>query len=228
MASRALSTLKYLLTVIGARLSKRGLLQLQMVVNHLKLGRWMSDHGFVLAERARNRHAVWDAVAEKVRDRKVLYLEFGVWAGHSMRYWSRALKHPESILHGFDSFEGLPEEAGRWTKGQFTMGGQIPQIDDPRVRFFKGWFNEVLPGYTVPPHDVLVLNMDADLYSSTIYVLQHLRAHIKPGTFIYFDEMNHLDHEPKAFDEFVAETGRQFRPVCADRTLAFVFFECTS
>lgn len=225
---RPLAAFKYLLTLIGARLSGHSLLQLQMVVNHLKIGRWMRDHHFTFSERLRDRHAVWDVVARQVRDRQVLYLEFGVFSGHSMRYWSRELKHPGAVLHGFDSFEGLPEEAGRWTKGQFSTGGRIPEIDDPRVQFFKGWFNEVLPTHSIPPHEVLVINMDADLYSSTIYVLQHLRPHIKPGTFIYFDEMNHMEHEPRAFDEFVAESGLKFRAVCADKTLTSVFFECTA
>jgi hypothetical protein len=143
-----------------------------------------------------------------------------------MRYWSRVLKHPGTILHGFDSFEGLPEKGGLWAKGQFSTDGKIPQIDDPRVRFFKGWFNDVLPTYSLPPHETLVINMDADLYSSTIYVLRHLRPQIKSGTFIYFDEMNHMEHEPRALDEFMAESGLQFRVVCTDKTMAFVFFEC--
>jgi hypothetical protein len=68
--------------------------------------------------------------------------------------------------------------------------------------------------------------MDADLYSSTSCVLRHLRPYIRPGTFIYFDEMNHPEHEPKAFAEFMKETSLNFKPVCADRTLTYAFFEC--
>ncbi len=79
-----------------------------------------------------------------------------------------------------------------WYKGQFDASGRVPITDDPRVRFFKGWFTQVLPRYYLRAHDVLVINMDADLYSSTIYVLNYLRPHIKPGTLIYFDEMNHV------------------------------------
>jgi hypothetical protein len=186
----------------------------------------MSDHGYDVRKRVRDRHRVWDVLASLLRHRQVAYLEFGVAFGHSMHYWSRELKHAGTILHGFDSFEGLPEESGPWSKGQFCTNGRIPQTDDPRVRFFKGWFQEVLPGYSVPPHDILFINMDADLYSSTICVLRHLQAHIRPGTLIYFDEMNHLEHEPRAFDEFMVETGLKFKVVCADKTLAFVCFEC--
>jgi Macrocin-O-methyltransferase (TylF) len=218
---------KYLLSLLGARLSPSHLYGLQAVVNHLKLGRWMCDHGFQFDGRLSDRWEVFDVVASRVQDRRVLYLEFGVFRGRTTRYWSARLRNPESQLHGFDSFEGLPEEWAGHPKGQiFNALGQVPSIDDARVRFFKGWFDQVLPTYVVPEHEQLVLIMDADLYSSTSYVLRYLRPHIRPGTLIYFDEMNHLDHEPKAFDEFMKQTGLGFRAVAADRTLTCAFFEC--
>jgi O-methyltransferase len=156
----------------------------------------------------------------------VLYLEFGVFQGVATRFWSRALTHPQTQLHGFDSFEGLPEKFGPWVDRSFDVQGSLPVIEDKRVQFFKGWFDQVLPGYSVPPHELLVINMDADLYSSTIYVLRYLRPWIKSGALLYFDEMNHLEHEPRAFDEFMKESGLRFRPLCADKSLAFVLFEC--
>jgi hypothetical protein len=64
------------------------------------------------------------------------------------------------------------------------------------------------------------------MYTSTAYVLSHLRPYIRPGTFIYFDEMNHVEDEPKAFHEFMEASSLRFRPVCADRTLTRAFFEC--
>ena len=201
-----------------------------MIVNYMKLGCWMAQHDFHFHRRVHNREAVFATVAERVCDRPVLYLEFGVFTGASMQYWSRALKHPESKLHGFDSFEGLPEDfdylGGPYTKGTFHTQGVMPVINDTRVRFFKGWFEQVLPTYSIPEHDVLVITMDADLYSSTIYVLRHLRPWIRPGTFIYFDDLSRPDHEPRAFDEFMKESGLKFRPVCADQSLNTAFFEC--
>jgi hypothetical protein len=186
----------------------------------------MAEHGFRFNRRLRNRVAVFDLVASRVQDKKVLYLEFGVYKGASIRYWSQKLRHPEAKLHGFDSFEGLPEDWEQYRKGHFDLRGHIPDIDDPRVRFFKGWFNEVLPGYSLPSHEVLIIVMDADLYSSTIYVLRHLRTYIRPGTYIYFDEMNHVDHEPKAFNEFMKGSSLKFRPVTADKSLDHAVFEC--
>jgi O-methyltransferase len=221
---------KRLLTIVGATLSAHTLHQLQMVVNYMKLGRWMAENDFRVERRVPDRYAVFGAVAEQVRDKQVLYLEFGVYTGTSMRYWSRALKRPESRLHGFDSFEGLPEDfdldGGPYPKGAFDRRGEIPLIDDSRVQFFKGWFSEVLPTYQLPKHEVLVIVLDADLYSSTVYVLRYLRPFITPGTFIYFDDMSRPDHEPRAFKDFMKESERRFRLISADYSLNYSFFEC--
>jgi hypothetical protein len=75
-----------------------------------------------------------------------------------------------------------------------------------------------------PPHDVLIINLDADLYSSTAYVLFQLRELIVSGTYIYFDEFNHRLHELQAFDEFIRETGIKFSLVGAGKTLEFIAF----
>lgn len=219
---------KYLVRLLGARLSPSRLYQLQAVVNQLKLGRWMRDHDFAFERPLAHRWAVFDEVLPRMQDARVLYLEFGVFKGRTMRYWSARLRHPEARLHGFDSFEGLPEEwAGKPVGKIFNALGEIPVIDDPRVQFFKGWFDQTLPAYLVPDHELLFLVMDADLYSSTSGVLRRVRPHIRAGTLIYFDEMNHVDHEPRAFDEFMNESSLAFRPVCADRTLTHAVFECT-
>jgi hypothetical protein len=96
---------------------------------------------------------VFAIAGEQIRDREVLYLEFGVYRGRSMRIWSRLLCNPRSKLHGFDSFEGLPES---WVpgveKGYFAMDGAVPLIEDSRVSFFKGWFSKTLPKYDAQQH----------------------------------------------------------------------------
>lgn len=217
---------KHSLTAVGATLPRKRVQQLSAVANYVSLGHWMTAHDFVFPERVLGREAVFDVVARQIADRHVLYLEFGVYYGDSMRYWSRRLTHPKTQLHGFDSFAGLPEDGGIWHQGQFDVRGAVPQIADPRVRFFPGWFDRVLPEYTLPDHDVLTINMDADLYSSTISVLRSLRPYFKPGTFIYFDDLCQLEHEPRAFHEFMVSTGLRFRPVVASVSLGEAFFEC--
>jgi hypothetical protein len=179
--------------------------------------------------RAHNRREVWMPIVERVQDQKVLYLEFGVWEGASMRFWSEHLSHPGSSLHGFDSFEGLPETEGKWwSKGQFDVNGRVPVIDDPRVQFFKGWFDQTLPDYTPPEHDVLVVNIDADLYSSTICVLRHLKPHIRRGSFLYFDEFHHPESEQRALEEFMDETHLNVSVVSGTKNFVHMCFECTS
>lgn len=42
--------------------------------------------------------------------------------------------------------------------------------------------------------------------------------------YIYFHQFNHRDHELKAFDEFINETGMKFFVVGATRDLQYVVF----
>jgi hypothetical protein len=217
---------KYSLTKLGSRLGAARVQQVSALSNYVALGHWMRVHGFRFPERLPSREAVFSRVAERLGDDRVLYLEFGVYEGGSMRSWSRKLTHPDSRLHGFDSFDGLPETGGIWHKGQFGVEGRIPRIDDHRVQLFQGWFDQTLPEYQPPPHDRLVINIDADLYSSTICVLRHLRPHIRSGTYIYFDDFCQVDHEPRAFHDFMVESGLRFAPVCASVAMCEVFFVC--
>jgi len=101
----------------------------------------------------------------------------------------------------------------------------VPQIDDPRVQFFRGWFEQTLPDCRFPAYDVLVLNFDADLYSSTIFLQNTIERPIVPGTYIYFDEFNHRFHELWAFGEFTERTGMRCSLIGATSNLAHVLFQ---
>ena len=67
-------------------MSRSQLNQLQGVVNYLRLGRWMREHGFHFDQLVRDRWAMFDLVASRVEDKRVLYMEFGVlpWAYHPL------------------------------------------------------------------------------------------------------------------------------------------------
>ena len=217
---------KEALTRIGAALPPRVIYDINGALNYLDVGRWALDHGYSQIARFSRREQLFEVAARELSGARVLYLEFGVAGGASLRTWSRLLRDPASHLHGFDSFVGLPTD---WIlnrpAGWFSTGGEPPQVDDPRVRFFAGWFEDTLPTYQFPDYDRLVVNMDADLYSSTAAVLQFLRDRITPGTFLYFDEFNHRADERRAFDELLASTSMEFRLVGATRGLAQVMFE---
>jgi hypothetical protein len=108
------------------------------------------------------------------------------------------------------------------------MAGQIPVIEGSRVSFFKGWFSETLPQYVFTSHERLLVNFDADLYSSAKTVLDFLKPQICPGTYLYFDEFQPREHESKAFDEFLSETGWNFQVVAASQGLSNVLLQRTS
>lgn len=220
-----LRTVKHLATRLGPILSKEIIHTLDASISYLEVGRWLKSQGFVIPKRVESRANVYDQLIDALRDKPALYLEFGVWEGRSIRYWSERLVNPDSCFHGFDSFEGLPESWNMlYKKGLFSTNGQPPQIVDSRVKFFKGWFEDTLRAYRPPPHDQLVINIDADLYSSTKFVLHALKDYISVGTYIYFDEFCDRNHELRAFDEFLTETRMRFEVASASRSLMYIAF----
>ena len=99
---------KKMLTRAGGMLTPSETKKLRRAAEQIEIGRWVSAAGYKPSNWGRSREDLWKLVAARVTNEKVLYLEFGVWMGGSIRFWSKLLKHPELRLQGFDSFEGLP------------------------------------------------------------------------------------------------------------------------
>jgi hypothetical protein len=218
---------KILLTRLGSVCSARAIYNLNGVFNYLHVGWWLRAHNFRPKARFRSRDALFRHIANEIAEKQVLYLEFGVAQGGSIRQWSQLLHNPRSSLHGFDSFLGLPHD---WTlegheRGYFSTSGQPPKIDDPRVQFFVGWFEETLPDYTWPDHEVLIVLMDADLYSSTSTALEYVKPRLLPGSYLYFDQFHHRCDELRAFMELLDESSFRFELVAASRDLSNVAFK---
>jgi hypothetical protein len=137
-----------------------------------------------------------------------LICEFGVYTGETINHISSLTS---SIVHGFDSFEGLPEEWRQGVgKGAFHLG-QLPAVRQ-NVELHKGLFSDSLPLFLeAHPGNVAFLHIDCDLYSSTRCVFELLRDRIVAGTVIQFDELLNYpgwqQGEMKAFREFCAETN---------------------
>jgi hypothetical protein len=140
-----------------------------------------------------------------------LFLEFGVASGSTLKVIVE--KAPAGTVHGFDSFEGLPEH---WRPG-FPAGAfateQLPDV--PGANLVVGLFDDSLPGFLEQHRDpVAFLHLDADLYSSTRTVLTALAGRLREGTVILFDEYFNFpgweEHEHRAWTEFVAEHGLRF------------------
>jgi len=224
---RRVDLLKSLLILLGSHCNQKSLRLLNSAANYLEVGFWMKSHGFRASKLVHKRRELFHLIADRVGNKKVLYLEFGVAKGTSIRYWSNLLTNPAAALHGFDTFEGLPEP---WClgdkKGAYSAGGRTPEISDPRVKFFRGLFQETLPGYSLPDHENLIINIDCDLYTSAAFVLRSLANHILPGTYIYFDEFSDPHNELRAFNDLLTTTDKHFSLLGATQSYAQVSFEC--
>lgn len=185
----------------------------------LEFGKWLEDNEFGVT--FASRYDLYEYVNhEIVANAPIDYLEFGVYKGASMEYWVQLNRHPNSRFFGFDTFEGLP---GDWkvftqviSKGTFDAGGKPPEIDDPRVKFVKGLFQVTLPGFleSFTAKNRLVINCDADLYTSTLYVLASLNQLLVPGSIVIFDEFSTV-HEFRAFRDFTQSFMRNYRLLAA-------------
>lgn len=137
------------------------------------------------------------------------YLEFGVFKGGTIRFIARRIGN--RLIHGFDSFEGLPTPWTGFNLGTraFDMKRRLPRVPG-NVRLHQGWFEDTLPEWVKSnPGPIAFIHVDCDLYSSTRTILTQLGDRLVPGTVILFDEYfnypNWEVHEFKAFQEFVAE-----------------------
>lgn len=153
---------------------------------------------------------------EKIDKQPIAYLEFGVAKGNSFRWWVNNLKHPENVFYGFDTFEGLPEDWHLYKRGEMAPD-VIPKIDDPRAKLIKGLFQDTLFEFLKNFDDDKrkLINLDADLYSSTLFVLTTLAPYLRKNDIIIFDEFGVPLHEFKAFTEFVNSYYVKYEVICA-------------
>jgi predicted O-methyltransferase YrrM len=141
------------------------------------------------------------------------YVEFGVFGGGTIRHIARQLRRSGKAhltIHGFDSFEGLPQAWGGFNLGPatFSRGGKLPRVP-ANVVLHKGWFRDTIPKWReAVSGPVAFVHIDCDLYASTVDVLSGLSERLQAGTVVVFDEYfnypNWQQHEFKAWREFVA------------------------
>jgi len=158
----------------------------------------------------------WDLLLFAAREAQAdgLMLEFGVADGASLRYVASRVARS---FHGFDSFEGLPEDwSGTFEqKGKFTRAGALPPVP-ANAQLHPGWFADTLPRFLAehPSETIAFVHVDCDIYASTATVLGQLGGRLEPGAILVFDEYfnypNWQRHEWRAFQEFVRDTGTDY------------------
>ena len=191
--------------------------RMNVVCNLPKLETWRKKHVGpncpIFAERTElYAHLQHNVIHEQPID----YLEFGVYQGESIAYWSRANRCEQSRFFGFDTFTGLPENwqkfSGDMVKDSFDCGGAIPAIADGRVEFHKGLFQDTLDSFLAnfTPRSQLVINNDSDLYSSTLFVLTRCHDLLTPGSIVIFDEFSSVLNEFRALHDYCSAYRRTY------------------
>jgi O-methyltransferase len=164
------------------------------------------------------REGMYDLINKKfqLNDAPIAYLEFGVSTAVSFKWWLNSNSNPNAQFFGFDTFEGLPEDWGTYTKGAMSAG--IPNVDDKRAVFIKGLFQDTMLDFiqtnktTLEGNLTKIIHLDADLYTATIYTLSQLYPYMRKGDIIIFDEFSVATHEFKAYDEFVSSFPVKLKP----------------
>ena len=142
-------------------------------------------------------------------------LEAGVWRGGMtifMRGVLKALGDTNRRVLVADSFEGLPDpdkkqDSFGWKKN--AMCASLDEVKsnfarygllDGQVEFIKGYFNQTLPHAEIDK--LAVLRIDADLYESTMDVLNNLYPKLSVGGYAIFDDYQNLVDCRRAIDEY--------------------------
>lgn len=140
------------------------------------------------------------------------YLEFGVRGGDTFRnailaagqgYRSSPQRRFPGRFIAFDSFAGLPaaasmdEPGNPYAPGDFAASRQSFERNLGRllslhpIEVVAGWFEETLVEATAARLDLrraAFVNVDCDLYESTVPVLEFVTPLLQNGTIVYFDD----------------------------------------
>jgi len=164
------------------------------------------DTRFFVTTRRLLRHALGQAQVEG------LSMELGVRFGVSARCIAEAA--PGQTLHGFDSFQGLPEDWHIQPRGVYSTHGEVPELPG-NVAIHVGLFEDTLaPFARQHPGPLRFANIDCDLYSATRVFFEVMGDRVVPGTVLVFDEYlvndRWRDDEFKAFQEAAAARGWRY------------------
>ena len=121
------------------------------------------------------------------KNNKLYYLEFGVYTGRGVNFFSNYVK----TFYGFDSFEGLNEDwVGNFMpKGHLSLNKKIPKVA-PNVELVVGRVQDTLENF-LDKHNPKInfVNFDMDTYESTKFTLEKIKPYLVKNSIIIFDEL---------------------------------------
>lgn len=203
------------------------------------------------------KHPIWNVALNwlsQERARDGLVFEFGTNNGGWLKYFVD--RSPETLRFvGLDCFEGLPEEWDGLPAGAIRgygapvelwnddpeararviadaeRGTPFPPPPQPNVRIESGLFSDTVPRLLAGglPRDLRLVHFDADLYISTRPMLDMLCGRLTHRYLILFDEFYSVNHEFKAWNEFIALYAlRDWRVIAASADGSQVLVEMNS
>ena len=157
-------------------------------------------------------HAI-NCAKENDNDPDFIYIEFGVFSGTSINFFSNKIK---KNIYGFDSFQGLKED---WLgtsvpKGTFDLKKKIPKLND-NVIPIVGWIQDTLPKFLNEKQPkICFIHMDVDTYESSKFILEKIKPFLTNNSIILFDEIYNFEGwdvgEYKALKEVFSEEDYKF------------------
>ena len=154
------------------------------------------------------------------------YIEFGVFSGTSINFFSKNLNNKK--IYGFDSFEGLKED---WVgtsvpKGTFNLNKKIPKLENNVVPIV-GWIQDTLPIFLKEKNPKInFVHMDVDTYESSKFILQAIKPNLIKGAIILFDELYNFEGwdvgEYKALREVFNDNEYKFLSFATDSSQAVI------
>jgi phosphoheptose isomerase len=136
-----------------------------------------------------------------------LWMEFGVATGRTINYIA---SKTNGFVYGFDTFEGLPEDFSPVAPEGAFKQDTLPEVAR-NVVLEVGLFQDTLVPFLMQHYDAAAyVHIDADLYSSTRYVLFTLGEYgrIEAGTVVQFDDFFYF--EPPAKTDWYTDEFRAF------------------
>jgi len=157
----------------------------------------------------------WNIAAKKITV-PGLCLEFGVYKGESINFFSQMCS--DRIWYGFDSFKGFQEDwvGGYFCKSDFDLKGKVPTVNK-NVKLIKGWFRDTLPNFLLKNDtNVSFVHIDCDTYESTIEVLEMLgpKRFVKDCRVLFDEYLCYIgwkNGEFKAWKEFTKKYNINYK-----------------
>jgi O-methyltransferase len=110
------------------------------------------------------------------------------------------------------------------------MKHEIMKSDDDRHRFIKGIFQETFLKFINDNAEELrskkrkIIHLDADLFSSTLFILSQVYPYLKKGDILIFDEFSVANHEFFAAEIFQKCFYIKLEPISAINNFYQVIF----